>query len=81
MYHIIADAGIFEQVWCFLAMLVRIKLKIDIMQQTYDGPVLCVVTEALFLREPPHDTRYRQPVLYMKWLLILFFQQFKCLII
>ena len=55
-------------------MLLRIQLKINIMQQTYDTPMLSIISVSKLLCIPSHDSLHSQRMLDMKWILVIFFQ-------
>jgi hypothetical protein len=52
-------------------MFLRVLFEVDVVKQTDDSPIFCVVTVAEFFRIPLHHAFDRQCVLDMKMILIV----------
>ena len=72
-------AAILQQLHAFDAVLLGVQLKIDIVQQTHDAPVVCLRAVTQIVCEPAHDRLYRQRVLQMEMVLVIRAQKLPCL--
>ena len=70
--HILADPRLAQKLRRFLAVLFRIKLKIYVMEKSGNAPEFLFLSIAQFLRVPAHHAFYRQRVLNMKRLFVIF---------
>ena len=73
MDHIFAHTGFSEHFRCFQAMFFRVEFKVNVMEQSYDSPVFCVITVAQFLCVPFHDCFHSQRMLDMERIFVVFF--------
>ena len=80
IYHVVPDAALSEQLGSFFAVLLRIKLKIYVVKQTGNAPVILLVAIAEGFCKITHDPFDSQRVLNVKRLLIVFFEKRKCLV-
>ena len=74
MNDVLSHTAFPQKLRCLQAMLIGVFLKINIMEQSYDSPVLCLLPIALLGGEPSHDSLYRQCMLDMKRILVVFLQ-------
>jgi hypothetical protein len=71
MDDVLADAGLTQKLRSLDAVFLRVLFEVDVVKQTDDSPILCVVTVAEFLCIPLHHAFDRQCVLDMEMILIV----------
>ena len=74
MNDILAHTTFSQKPRRFQAVLLRIKLKINIMKQTNDAPVFLRIAVPQLLRIPSHNSLHRQSMLNMKRVFIVLLQ-------
>ena len=80
MNHILPHTGFPQKAGRFLTVLLRIQFKINIMKESHLPPEFLILPISQFPGIPSHDPLYCQAMKNMKWLLVIFFKQFKGLL-
>ena len=73
--HVLAHAGLAQQLRSLFAVLLGPVFKVDIVQKAHRGPVIGVVAIAELVGVPAHHALHGQRVLDVKRLLVIGFEQ------
>ena len=78
MDHFFAHAAFAQQLGRLDAMLFRVHLKVDVVQQSHDTPEILIFSKSQLLRVPAHHPFHGQCMMYVERVLVVFLQQLQC---